>query len=104
MTPTPTISDTLPYRRADFETLPEALDYAARGKTGFNFHSAKGELTHALSFAELRERAIAFARGLIRAGLPPRARVLLIADTYPEFMIAFLGCQDRKSTRLNSSH
>lgn len=93
MTPTPTTSDTLAYRRADFDTLPEALDYAARGKTGYNFHSAKGELTYVLSFAELRERAIAFGRGLIRAGLLPRARLLLIADTYPEFMIAFLGCQ-----------
>ncbi len=93
MTPTPTTSDTLPYRRADFASLPEALDYAARGKTGFNFHSAKGELTCVVSYAELREQAIAFARGLIRAGLPPRARMLLIADTYPEFMVAFLGCQ-----------
>ena len=93
MTPTPTTSDTLPYRRADFASLPEALDYAARGKTGFNFHSAKGELTHVVRYAELREQAVGFARGLIRAGLPPRARMLLIADTYPEFMVAFLGCQ-----------
>jgi fatty-acyl-CoA synthase len=93
MTPTPTTSDNLPYRRADFAALPEALDYAARGKTGFNFHTVKGELSYVLSFAELRERAIALARGLIRAGLPPRARVLLIADTYPDFMVLFLGCQ-----------
>ncbi len=93
MTPTPTTSANLPYRRADFESLPEALDYAARGQTGFNFHNAKGELSYVLSFAELRERSVAVARGLIRAGLAPRARVLLIADTNPEFMVVFLGCQ-----------
>lgn len=93
MTPTPTTSDTLPYRRADFETLHEALDYAARGRTGFNFHTVKGELSCVLGYAELRERAIALAQGLVRAGLKPHDRVLLIADTYPEFMVVFLGCQ-----------
>ncbi len=93
MIATPTLSDDLPTRRADFETLPEALDYAARGTTGLNFHTAKGELSHVLTYAELRERAVELARGLIRAGLKPRDRVLLIADTYPEFVVAFLACQ-----------
>src|SRR3546814_2614324 len=102
MTPTPTTSDTLPFRRADFDTLLEAPDYAARGKTGYNFHSAKGELTYVLGFAELRERAIAFGRGLVRAGLPPRARLLVIADPYPEFLIAFLGSSEEHPSDLPS--
>jgi len=70
MHPTATTSDDLPFRRADFASLPEALDYAARGRAGLNFYSARGELIAALPYAELRERAVAVARGLVRAGLP----------------------------------
>ncbi len=80
-------------RFADFETLTEGLDYAARGASGFNFYSARGELLVALSYAELRERAIGFARGLISAGLERGDRCLLIADTDADFMIAFFACQ-----------
>ena len=68
MDPTPTSNDGLPYRRADFATLPEALDYAARGKTGYNFYSARGDLAQALTYAELRERAIDVARGFDQGG------------------------------------
>ncbi|WP_119458556.1 fatty acyl-AMP ligase [Rhodospirillaceae bacterium SYSU D60014] len=93
MDPTPTTSETLPLRRADFSSLPEALDYAARGKAGLNFYAARGDLVATLPYAELRERAVATARGLIRAGLPRGARLLLIADTDPDFMVLFLACQ-----------
>jgi fatty-acyl-CoA synthase len=31
-------------RIADFETLGEALDYAALGRRGLNFHDARGSL------------------------------------------------------------
>lgn len=93
MRPTPTTSDNLTYRRADFATLTEALDYAARGQTGLNFHTGRGELRAVLPYAELRERAIATARGLVRAGLPPRARMLLVADTDPDFAVLFMACQ-----------
>ena len=40
---TPT-DDTLPRRYADFATLGEALDYAAQGVRGLNFHDARGTL------------------------------------------------------------
>jgi hypothetical protein len=40
---TPTL-DELPRRIADFGTLGEALDYAARGSRGMNFHDARGTL------------------------------------------------------------
>ena len=41
---TPTTSPGLATRRSDFDTICEALDYAARGETGFNFFTAKGDL------------------------------------------------------------
>ena len=90
---TPTTSPGLPMRRSDFDTICEALDYAARGEAGLNFFSAKGELARALSYRELRERARDFAQGLVRLGLAKGDRLLLIADTDPDFMIAFCGCQ-----------
>ena len=90
---TPTTSDGLAYRRADFATLAEGLDHAARGQTGCNFYSARGQLVTALPYRELRERAIALAQGLIRAGFPPRSRVMLLADTDPDVLVLFFACQ-----------
>ena len=46
---TPTTSPALATRRSDFDTICEALDYAARGDTGFNFFSAKGDLAQVLT-------------------------------------------------------
>ena len=48
---TPTI-DELPRRIADFATLGEALDYAAQGKRGLNFHDARGTLTQTYTYAD----------------------------------------------------
>ncbi|HEX5080277.1 MAG TPA: fatty acyl-AMP ligase [Geminicoccaceae bacterium] len=93
MSPTPTTSDGLSYRRADFATLAEGLDYAARGATGCNFYSARGQLVATLPYRELRERAIALARGLIRAGFAPRSRIMLLADTDPDVLALFFACQ-----------
>jgi len=93
MTPTATTSDNLPLRIADFGSLPEALDYAARGKAGYNFYSARGELARVLSYAELRESAVDAARGLVKAGLKRGARFLLIAETDADFAVLFLACQ-----------
>ncbi len=53
--------DDLPRRSSDFATLGEALDYAARGKRGLNFHDPRGMLARAYPFAELREDALAMA-------------------------------------------
>src|SRR3546814_6905359 len=54
--PTPTTNATLPHVACRFETLTEGLDYAARGETGHNYYSVRGELTVALPYATLRER------------------------------------------------
>ena len=87
---TPTL-DSLPRRLADFETLGEALDYAATGHRGLNFHDARGSLTLAYTFAELRRDSLAYARRLIGLGIQPGDRIALIAETGPEFAACFFG-------------
>jgi fatty-acyl-CoA synthase len=89
--PTPT-ADSLPRRLADFDTLGEALDYAAKGRRGLNFHDPRGQLTRAYPFAELREDALEAARRLIAAGVGPEDRIALVAETGPEFAALFFGC------------
>lgn len=87
---TPTL-DSLPRRFSDFATLGEALDYAARGKRGLNFHDPRGSLTRAYSFRELRDDAMQCAHRLIAAGVKPDDRIALIAETGPEFAALFFG-------------
>ena len=62
-----------------------------QGKRGLNFHDARGSLTRAYSFAELREDALAAARRLITLGIKPGDRVALVAETGPEFATTFFG-------------
>jgi len=87
---TPTL-DSLPRRMADFSTLGEALDYAAQGKKGLNFHDPRGTLTRSYSYAEMREDALSNARRLIGMGLQKGDRIALIAETGPEFAAVFFG-------------
>ncbi len=89
-TSTPTL-DALPRRYADFATLGEALDYAAGGVRGLNFHDARGALARAYPFAELRSDAIAMAHRLIAAGVRPEDRIALVAETGAEFAALFFG-------------
>ena len=42
---TATSNSKLPMRIAAFDTLTEGLDYAAKGGTGLNFYSPRGEMT-----------------------------------------------------------
>ncbi len=90
MVPTPN-DDALPRRYADFETLGDALDYAARGTLGLNFHDARARLVRVYPFAELRHDAHVAARRLIAAGIAPGDRVALVAETSPEFAALFFG-------------
>ncbi len=90
LTPTPTL-DELPRRYADFTTLGEALDYAAQGVRGLNFHDARGTLARPYPFAELRADAVAMAHRLIAAGVQPEDRIALVAETGPEFAALFFG-------------
>ncbi len=87
---TPTL-DKLPRRLADFDTIGGALDYAARGGRGLNFHDGRGTLTRAYLFAELREDAVVVARRFVAIGIKTGDRVALVAETGPEFAAAFFG-------------
>lgn len=84
--------DSLPRRFSDFSTLGEALDYAAQGKRGLNFHDPRGQLARGYPYSELRLDGIAMARRLIALGVVPQDRIALIAETGPEFAALFFGC------------
>ena len=79
-------------RYSDFETLSEALDYAALGARGLNFHDPRGALARAYPYSELRDDALAMALRLIAVGVMPADRVALIAETGPYFAALFFGC------------
>jgi fatty-acyl-CoA synthase len=83
--------DSHPRRIADFDTLGEALDYAAQGRRGMNFHDARGTLLRAYPYAELRRDAIANARRFMALGLAKGDRLALVAETGTEFAAAFMG-------------
>jgi len=87
---TPTL-DKLPRRLADFGTIGEALDYAAQGRRGLNFHDARGTLTQTYTYAELREHALLAARRFVALGIRPGDRIALVAETGEEFAAAFFG-------------
>ncbi len=84
--------DGRPRRFADFDTLGDALDFAAGGACGLNFHDPRGSLVRAYPYRELREDALAMAARLVAQGVTPQDRVALIAETGPEFAALFFGC------------
>lgn len=90
LVPTPSVDD-LPRRFSDFATLGEALDYAARGQRGLNFHDPRGNLARPYSYAELRADALVAAYRFIAAGVAPGDRIALIAETSPDFAALFFG-------------
>ena len=87
---TPTL-DRQPRRIADFSTLGEALDYAAEGNRGMNFHDARATLLRSYPYSELREDALGHARRFLALGLKKGDRLALIAETGPEFAACFFG-------------
>ncbi|MFN0192222.1 MAG: fatty acyl-AMP ligase [Aestuariivirga sp.] len=90
---TPRTNANLPQKLAEFATLAEGLDYAARGETGFNFYAGRGQLQSVLPYSELRLKALSAARKLLSLGLNRGDRVAIVAETCPEFMSLFFGCQ-----------
>ncbi|WP_293883530.1 fatty acyl-AMP ligase [Sphingomonas sp.] len=91
LVPTATI-DGRPRRFSDFATLGEALDHAAAGACGLNFHDPRGKLARPYPYSELRDDALAMAYRLIAQGIAPGDRIALIAETGPEFAALFFGC------------
>ncbi|KPJ99203.1 MAG: acyl-CoA synthetase [Desulfobacterales bacterium SG8_35] len=92
MKATPTTHN-LPLQFEKFTTLAEALDYAAQGKTGYNFYSGRGKLYSALPYAKLRDDARVLAKKLLSLRVPRGSKVALIADTHPDFVRFFFACQ-----------
>ena len=90
---TPTSNRALPQVRAEFKSLAEGLDYAARGSTGLNFYSSRGSLDTVLPYAELRRLALATARKLMSSGLQRLDRVAIVAETGADFVVTFFACQ-----------
>lgn len=88
--PTPN-ADTLPRRLADFGTFAEAIDYAAKGARGLNFHDPRGRLQRVYPYRELREDALAMAYRLVAAGIEPGDRIALVAETGADFAALFCG-------------
>src|SRR5690625_911585 len=84
---TTTSNDNLPLRVAAFDTLAEGLDYAARGATGCNFFSERGQPAFSLTYREIRERALDLALRFSASGPERGARIALIAETRPGFLI-----------------
>ena len=91
LVPTPT-DCVRPRRYADFATLGAALDYAAGGSRGLNFHDPRGTLIGVYPYATLRNDALAAAQRLMARGLVKGDRVALLAETGPDFAAAFFGC------------
>jgi fatty-acyl-CoA synthase len=83
----------LPFRGADFETLTQAMDYAAQGETGSNFYTGRGAIYASISYTDLRLQAIELGRKLIGLGLNKGDRVALVAETNPDFIRFFYACQ-----------
>ena len=90
---TPTLDPSLPRRFSDFETLVDAIEYAAKGARGANFFNAKGDLKEALTWAEVCERAQIIGRKLVGLGFKKGDRIALIAETSANFVCFFVGCQ-----------
>ena len=88
--PTPSASG-IGLRSANFETLAQALDYAATGDSGFNYYDGRDQLTAVLPYRELRRRALELSRRL--APLGRGERVAMVAHTDPDFAVMFYACQ-----------
>ena len=89
---TPT-DNNIPMKQGAFSSLAEALDYAARGRTGYNFYSRRGGLSASLPYSRLRQEARILARKLLYLRMPRGSRVAIVANTHPEFARFFFACQ-----------
>ena len=81
----------LPRRLANFGTFTQALDYAAQGLRGLNFHDPRGNLIRPYPFSELRGDAVDVAHRLIARGVQKGDRIALVAETGPQFAALFCG-------------
>ena len=92
LNPTPTRNAALPHLLTRFETLCDALDYAAQGETGFNFYNLRGELGKSVTYRQLRDEAVALADRLA-VRFERGDRIAVVAETSANFMRVFFACQ-----------
>ena len=90
LVPTPT-ECAQPRRFSNFATVGEALDYAAAGTRGLNFHDPRGRLIRPYPYSELKADALEAAYRLVAAGVQPGDRIALVAETGAEFAALFFG-------------
>lgn len=90
---TPTGPSSSSIKKDGFANLVDALEFAARGDTGYNFYDGKGELESTMTYAELRDEAKLLARKLLGLGLQRGDRVAIVAETDPLFMRFFFASQ-----------
>ena len=81
----------VPLRRGQFSTVVEALEAAAGGPAGMNFHDARGGLVEALGYSRLAAEARVAGGRMLALGLAPGDRVGLVAETEGDFVRAFMG-------------
>jgi len=89
--PTP-VNKSLAFKPDGFSSLVDALDYAARGASGYNFYNQHGELESVLSYSELRDQARVLAARLLGLGCGRGDRVGIVAETNPMFHRFFFAC------------
>jgi fatty-acyl-CoA synthase len=89
--PTP-VNRSLTLKADGFTSLLDALDYASRGVSGFNFYNQYGELDTVLGYSELRAQARVLARRLLGLGCRRGDRVGIVAETNPMFHRFFFAC------------
>jgi len=86
------VNRSLPFKPEGFTSLLDALDYAAKGESGFNFYNQRGELETVLSYVDLRKQAMILASRLLGLGCEAGARVGIVAETRPMFHRFFFAC------------
>jgi len=89
--PTP-LNSSLEIKMDGFNSLVDALDYAAEGDSGFNFYDQRGELDSVLTYRELRKQARELATRLLGLGCKHGDRVGIVAETNPMFHRFFFAC------------
>jgi len=89
---TPT-THSLPLCAGHFPSLAAALEYASRGETGYNFYNGRGQLYCKLPYADLYQQAQQLAGKLISLGVKRGSRMILVAETCPDFVRFFYACQ-----------
>jgi len=92
VSPTPT-KNTIPLRPANFNNLAETLDYAAKGVTGSNFYGSRAQLLESVPYSQLAHEAKELARKLIAMDFKHGDRVVIVAETHPNFLRGFFACQ-----------